>query len=114
MSWSASRVKESLRDTISSLLGAEPKAPSPQALEPVRQALLDALGEDGGKLNPVLKRRIQYVGDASALWYIRPDLVAVLSQLHGEARAVETIQSLSPVFKGLVPDALMAPQKPMR
>lgn len=69
--------------------------------------MLDALGERGAQANPQLSRRITYLADAQALWYARSEMVAVLSQLHGEARAVETVHGLSPVFKGLLPKGLL-------
>ena len=34
-------------------------------------------------------------------------MVAALSAMHGEAKAVTMVQSLTPVFKGLVPKSLM-------
>ena len=65
------------------------------------------LGEDGARVNPALKRRLKFMHDAHSLWYARGELVAVLSQLHGEALAVHRVQSLSPVFQGLIPRALI-------
>ena len=73
----------------------------------VRRAMLDALGPQGAELNPRLKHRLMYLSDANALWYARSEMVNVLSRLHGEARAVETVIRLTPVFQGLVPKSLM-------
>jgi hypothetical protein len=99
--------KPGLRNSISALLGADTRTDSPESLEPVRMAMLDMLGEDGAKINPRLKHRLLYVNDAHALWYARADMVAVLSSLHGEAKAVDLVQALSPVFSGLIPKSLM-------
>lgn len=99
--------KPGIRNSISAILGSEVRPDSPEALEPVRRAMLDALGERGAQASPQLSRRITYLADAQALWYARSEMVAVLSQLHGEARAVETVQGLSPVFKGLLPKGLL-------
>lgn len=100
-------MKPGLRNTISALLGTEIRKDSPEALEPVRVAMLSALGEEGAAINPRLKHRLMYLHDAHALWYARSEMVAVLSRLHGEAKAVDTVIRLSPVFRGLVPNSLM-------
>ncbi|WP_310567520.1 hypothetical protein [Hydrogenophaga sp.] len=100
-------MKPGLRNTISALLGSEVRRDSPEALEPVRQAMLAALGEKGAEMNPRLKHRLMYLHDVHALWYARSDMVAVLSSLHGEAKAVDTVIRLSPVFQGLLPKSMM-------
>jgi hypothetical protein len=96
-----------LRNSISALLGSEVRSNSPESLEPVRQAMLNALGDEGSKLSPGLKHRLSYLPDAHALWFARSEMVAVLSRLHGEARAVDTVRSLSPAFDGLLPKSLI-------
>ena len=100
-------IKPGLRNSISALLGAELRKDSPEALEPVRQAMLAALGQEGAKLNPRLRNRLMYLHDVHALWFARSEMVAVLSSLHGEAKAVDTIMGLSPLFQGLLPQSLM-------
>lgn len=107
-------IKPGLRNSISALLGSEVRKHSPEALEPVRQAMLNALGADGAELNPRLKQRLLYLHDAHALWYARSEMVAVLSHLHGEVRAVETVRSLSPVFQGLLPKSMLGACKARR
>ncbi|MBL0919294.1 MAG: hypothetical protein IBJ14_11360 [Hydrogenophaga sp.] len=99
--------KPSLRNSISALIGPHVRADEEDALEPVRRAMLDVLGEDGARMNPALKRRLKFMHDAHSLWYARGELVAVLSQIHGEALAVHRVHGLSPVFQGLVPKALI-------
>ncbi|MDP3252771.1 MAG: hypothetical protein Q8M77_12785 [Hydrogenophaga sp.] len=99
--------KPGIRNSISALLSPELRKDSTEALEPVREAMLAALGEEGIKANPQLTRKLKYLHDAHALWFARAEMVAVLSQLHGEALAVHRVQSLSPVFQGLVPKSLM-------
>lgn len=99
--------KPVLRNSISALLGSEVRSRSPESLEPVRQAMLEALGDEGSKLSPGLKHRLSYLPDAHALWFARSEMVSVLSRLHGEARAVDTVRALSPVFAGLLPKSLI-------
>ncbi len=100
-------IKPSLRHSISAMLGNDVRKHSPELLEPVRQAMLSALGEAGAKANPRLKHRLMYVHDPHALWYARAEMVAVLSQLHGEAKAVDVVRSLTPIFNGLLPKGLI-------
>lgn len=99
--------KPGIRNSISALLGSEVRKDSPEALEPVRKAMLAALGTEGAMASPQLTRRLNYLGDAHALWFARSEMMAVLSQLHGEAKAVDTLHNLSPVFRGLLPNSLI-------
>jgi hypothetical protein len=99
--------KPALRSGISALLGSEVRSYSPESLEPVRQAMLAALGDDGSKPSPGLMHRLSYLPDARALSVARSEMVAVLSQLHGETRAVNTVRALLPAFSGLLPKNLI-------
>lgn len=100
-------IKPGLRNSISALLSSEARQHTPEALEPVRLAMLGILGKDGAALNPMLHHRLMYLHDAHALWYARSDVVAVLSQLHGEQQAVAMVKDLSPQFRGLLPKSLL-------
>ena len=106
--------KPGLRNSISALLGSEVRTESPESLEPVRQAMLETLGEDGSRLSPRLQHRLHYLPDAHALWFARSEMVSVLSRLHGEAKAVDMVQSLSPAFQGLLPRALIESSRARR
>ncbi len=106
--------KPGIRNSISALLGSELRKDSPESLEPVRQAMLAVLGENGAASNPQLTHRLKHMHDAHALWFARAEMVAVLSQLHGEAVAVDRVMSLTPVFEGLLPKSLMEPSRPRR
>lgn len=100
-------IKPGLRNSISALLSGDARQHSTETLEPVRLAMLSILGKDGAALNPQLHQRLLYLHDAHALWYARSDLVAVLSQLHGEEQAVSMVHDLSPLFSGLLPKSLV-------
>jgi hypothetical protein len=100
-------IKPGLRNSISALLSGESRPHAPEALEPVRLAMLGILGKDGAAINPLLHERLMYLHDAHALWYARSDVVAVLSQLHGEEQAVSMVHDLSPMFRGLLPKGLI-------
>ena len=100
-------IKPGLRNTISAILSSEARQQTPESLEPVRLAMLGILGKEGADRNPMLHQRLMYLHDAHALWYARSEVVAVLSQLHGEAQAVAMVKNLSPMFRGLLPKSLM-------
>jgi hypothetical protein len=106
-------IKPVLRHSISALLGSETltRRPAAVSLEPLRQAMLATLGNDGEQLNPRLMRRLQHLHDALAFWYARPEVLAVLSQVHGEAKAALLIRDLTPCFKGHIPASLMDAQR---
>jgi hypothetical protein len=107
-------IKPGLRDSISALLSGESRQHAPEALEPVRLAMLGILGKEGAAINPLLHERLMYLHDAHALWYARSDVFAVLSQLHGEEQAVSMVHELSPMFRGLLPKSLLAPGRAQR
>ncbi len=100
--------KPVLRNSLSAVLGSESKPVPGAALESARSALLQALGDEGARMNPRLQRRLQHHGDPQALWYARSEVMAVLSQLHGEAHAVQVVKRLTPVFEGILPKSLVA------
>jgi hypothetical protein len=104
-------IKPGLRHSISALLSSEARQTSPEALEPVRLAMLDVLGREGAVLNPRLHERLMYLHDAHALWYARSEVVATLCKLHGEAHAVTTVQEITPLFRGLLPKSLTEAQR---
>ncbi|WP_302172906.1 hypothetical protein [uncultured Hydrogenophaga sp.] len=106
--------KQGLPHSLSALLlgpdgfRRQPEARGVDPVEPVRQALLDALTPDGQSLNPDLSRRLRLLHDAQALWFARSEVVATLSRRYGEAEAVAQVQRLLPLFEGLVPASLIA------
>lgn len=109
-------IKPSLRSSIYGLLG-NPVPPSESALESssedIRESMLHLLGPQGPKNFPQLTRRIRYANDIQALWYLRGDLMAALAAAHGEAAAREKIQTITNMFKGLLPGGLNSRPSPL-
>ncbi len=103
-------IKPNLRNSVYSLLGGSAVAASESVLESrledIRQGMLDAMGEFGEKHYPQVTRRIRYAGDIQALWYLRGDLMSVLSATHGEMLARERVGSLTHMFEGMLPGGL--------
>jgi hypothetical protein len=97
-----------IRTSIMGLLMQE-KEPTDSSMldqaEGIRQAMISVLGEDARFEHPHLLRRVRYAEDIKALWFLRSDLMAVLSQLYGEHRAQDVMQHLNEMFKGYLTDA---------
>ena len=83
------------------------------AIGEIQESMLDALGQVGMKAFPAVSRRIMYAPDLQALWYVRGDLMAALSALHGEVQARETIQDISDRFDGLLPRGMSTRPSPL-
>jgi hypothetical protein len=43
-----------------------------------------------------------------SLWYLRQDMLAALSNVYGEARARREMRPINELFKGLLPQAMVA------
>lgn len=99
-------LKPNLRSSIYALLGHGP-APSAlhveSAIDQIRQAMLDLLGEQGVTRHPLLVRRLRYATEVQALWFARNELMAALAAAHGEAKARRAVDEVTVLFKGLLP-----------
>ena len=96
---------------ISSMQGLLGKAPervdvTGEQLDSIREIMLDALGPVAALSFPHVERRILFARDVQALWYARADLMAVLSEQHGERAAHAKMEPISHRFKGLLPTAM--------
>ncbi len=100
----------SVRDWMDAL-GMRPVRPetasSLSTLESIRQVMLDTVDHaDTGK-SAVQKTRlhVRILGakDAQALWYLRSDLMQLLSACDGEAQAGCALVEISVLFEGLIP-----------
>lgn len=109
-------LKPNLRSSIYGLLG-NPVEPSESILESgtedIRESMLLVLGEAGPKHFPQVTRRIRYANDVQALWYLRGDLMAALSAMHGEMAARAKIASITAQFQGLLPSGLSSRPSPL-
>lgn len=109
-------LKPNLRSSIYGLLGAS-VSPSDSAMEnaveDVRETMLDLMGEAGFTKYPALTRRLRYAADIQALWYLRGDLMGALAAMHDERVAREQLASVTQMFKGLVPGSLHSRPSPL-
>lgn len=81
--------------------------------EAVRDAMLSALQAAIPVGRSPLEHRIRFAGDVQALWFLRSDLMAVLSSVEGEARAHAVLAALTTLFDGLLPDSLVSRPSPL-
>ncbi len=104
--------KPSLRHGVHSLLGksgASIAVDRDARLENLRDAMLDRIDAKhaaGMTAFAQMLTRIRHSNSAEDLWYLRGDLMALLASLHGEACAREKVDSLNPLFEGLLPASL--------
>src|SRR5947209_8742113 len=74
-------------------------------LDAAREAMLEALGDAGGRKRATLQLRIRSASDARALWELRPDVMDAASQMYGEASGRKRLARATESFEGLLPVA---------
>ena len=110
MGWKISKFTSSLMDLIGLLPESSREANVENRTDCIRQAMLDCLS--GLALSRELQRvrgRVLYAGDPLVLWYLRGDLMTLLSGARGEVAARKELMQISTLFQGLLPSA-MAPR----
>jgi hypothetical protein len=75
-------------------------------VENIRTAMLDALAcitpnEDMGSSRAWAD--IARAADIQTLWYLRSDVLRLLSDFHGEQQARDKLEAMTEMFRGLVP-----------
>ena len=79
-------------------------------IDEAREALLALLhGSDKGEALSAVVRKLTWAPDAQSLWYLRSEVMSLLSGELGETEAVHRVKSVSPKFKGLVPASQISP-----
>lgn len=72
----------------------------------IRAAMLDLLQAHSGHPAQRLTQRVLFASDVEALWYLRQDLLTVLSELDGEFSARRQMKQINGLFKGGVPNSM--------
>lgn len=75
-------------------------------LEAIREAMLDCLADEVGLRFSALERSVLLAPDLQALWYLRPELLMVISAERGETAAREAVGQISAMFDGMLPRGL--------
>jgi hypothetical protein len=83
------------------------------ALNDIRQAMLDVLGDRGAMAYPVVKWRVTYANDVQDLWYLRGDVMAAIAAMDGEATARKQLAIVTAMFKGQLPSGLASRFSPL-
>ena len=92
---------------------ARPRADDSGALENVRAMMLALAEYEGSERAAALVRRIRYAMDLQALWFLRGELMALLSRSQGEAAARRHVEELSTQFEDLLPSGLRSRPSPL-
>lgn len=84
--------------------------------ENIRAAMLQALSETG--VNPHMGSSktwadVVHASDIQTLWYLRSDVLRLLSDFHGEQAARHALNAITEMFRGIVPKNQMPKPRAM-
>ena len=114
MRWFKPNLRGSIYAIFSSSLGsASETAVLDFTIDNIRDAMLALLARPGSDPFPHVTRRIRYATDVQALWFLRGDLMAVLSSRDGEAAALDKIEAISDMFRDTLPQGLRSRPSPL-
>ena len=83
------------------------------SIEDIRTRMTEMLSTHEDDRAIIVRRRIRYADSVESLWFLRGELMAVLSRSKGEARALEMIASVSDMFDDLLPEGLRSRPSPL-
>lgn len=112
MSWIPSALVTGLHSLLTGLDKTN-SSRAENALEDIREAMLDGLGVSSAVAATKLELRVTHAEDLQDLWYLHGDLMAAIAAVDGEALAREKINRISDMFKGLLPRALTSRPSPL-
>ena len=117
MRWFKPNLRNSLHAIFTAgLLGSrfpEPDEDTVVSIEDIRMRMTEMLCSHTDDRAAVVRRRIRYADSVESLWFMRGELMAVLSRSRGEARALEMIAGVSELFDDLLPDGLRSRPSPL-
>jgi hypothetical protein len=112
MSWKISRLSSSL---MGLLREREPdqSAGGRSQMELIREEMLDCMASflHGKAVRPSVWAKVLEANDIQTLWYLRSDVMHMLSGHCGETRATRKLDTLTELFRGHVPTAQFASAK---
>lgn len=115
MRWFKPNLRNSLHAIFSTGPGAV-RADDPDtisSIEDVRHRMLGLLAAEDSERATTVRRRIRYATSVQSLWFLRGELMAVLSRSRGEAAALEQIADISDMFDDLLPQGLRSRPSPL-
>ncbi|WBY02069.1 hypothetical protein PE066_00585 [Ramlibacter tataouinensis] len=116
MRWYKPNLRNSLHAIFSASLGARREEDDPVTLvtiEDIREGMLELLQAETSERATTVRRRIRYAVSVESLWFLRGELMAVLSRSRGESAALEQIAAISDMFDGLLPEGLRSRPSPL-
>lgn len=110
--------KPNLRNSLHAIFsGGTASQPAEQdtvfSIEHIRATMMSQIPENCDERAAMVRRRINYAVSVEALWFMRGDLMAVLSRSMGEAAALEQISHISEMFDELLPPGLRSRPSPL-
>ncbi len=102
MRWKDSRIATGLRTMLGDSSGERALE---SRLEAVRDAMLEELTRamNTRARQSVLFVKLKGASEIQTLWFLRSDLMLVLSEHLGESEAMQRVDRLTQLFKGMVP-----------
>jgi len=117
MRWFKPNLRNSLHAIFSGGLGTsrliEEDEDTLVSIEDIRTRMTEMLSSHDDERATIVRRRIRYADSVESLWFLRGELMAVLSRSKGEARALEMIASVSDMFDDLLPEGLRSRPSPL-
>jgi hypothetical protein len=110
MSWKTSRISTSL---LGMLWDPSRGAESQNQVEHIREEMLDCMDAflSDKAVRPAVWSKVQYASDIQSLWFLRSDVMHLLSDYCGETMAAIKVEALTALFRGLIPKAQFASAK---
>lgn len=113
MRWFKTKDLRSSIYAMFSVSTARPRVDDAATMDQIREAMLALTALDAGDRAAGLARRIRYATDLQALWFMRGEIMQLLSRTHGEMAAREKIDELSSLFADLLPSGLRSRPSPL-
>ncbi|MFN7123058.1 MAG: hypothetical protein ACK4NM_13610 [Hydrogenophaga sp.] len=101
------RIFTTILDTVAQRLMSEPTRHDPAALARIRRAMIDLMPSDAGWEDERLRHRLLVAVDPKSLWFLRVDLHQRLCRSMGEEAALDSVQSLWPLFEDSIEPSLL-------
>jgi hypothetical protein len=113
------RIQQGFRQWLTDMSATPWRPAAPRSVEDIRQAMMAVLGEpdsrDLQRSRVVQTRyRLRLCRDVQALWYMRSDVMRILSVRLGEVNARQSLEDISVMFDGLLPAGLNSRPAPLR
>ena len=113
MRWTTLNIVSGMQSLLSKGVDQDTSDLSSDALEDIRQAMLDELAIRAYQTYPAVQMRVSGASDIQDLWYLRGDLMAAIAAREGEAAAKLKMAHISNMFKGLLPRGLSSRHSPL-